>query len=784
MSNRSRKLAGLYFPFGGLKRKYAYEHQEPYTTPDCLNVLPFDAMLSRNRGGSRPGIDKAYPTQLGSGNPIRLLDKVTWVNDDSYNIWTDTFNYTAFGGLWEAPAGYDLPSVTDNLANVEYDTSGRAILSAVTGFDSTQAYMIEVFIATYNGEHHGVYEIFGMLDASDPEPETNGFVATLTISGSSGGGTLALSKYAAGVETEVDDGTSSATAAQSGWFSVLVNGTTVTCYWLGEAIATGTVSGLAGTRQGFGISCTVEGGIALIDQYRTRYYKTTDTQARNNLLVASSNGLLYKENETGGLTQVTSDLTLASDSMLHAQDYLQKLYIADNAAPRVTGTDGETTSGVLADAAGTADWSTYSISADDDVVVLSNSTGSCTDGIYEITSVAAAGVTLTTDPGDGTCSYRIERGAKIYDPTTNAMTLWIADSGKGDVPAGCPVICAYRDRMCLAGAADNPHLWYMSRQGDPQDWDTGQLDSARAVAGSSSDAGQIGQPINAMIAHSDDYLVFGCQNSLWILRGDPAYGGMIDNLSNQIGIVDKGAWCKGPNGEIIFLSRDGIYELPPGAQQYPRSVSRELLPQELIDVSSNIYTVNMAYDARLRVVHIYLSSENAQTVLHWIFDYESKTFWPINLEGDYDPTAICEYYSDINEESSVLLGGRDGYIRKYSPYFETDGGNQIDSYVMLGPIRMGGNDYEDGMISEIYGKLAEDSGDVDWGIYTADTAEGAVMASTAAASGTWVAGLNYKEHPRVRGGSMIVKLSGAESVKWAYESGSVIREYAGRSRKD
>jgi len=55
--------------------------------------------------------------------------------------------------------------------------------------------------------------------------------------------------------------------------------------------------------------------------------------------------------------------------------------------------------------------------------------------------------------------------------------------------------------------------------------------------------------------------------------------------------------------------------------------------------------------------------------------------------------------------------------------------------------------------------------------------------AAASATGTWSAGLNYKEHPRVRGGSLVIKLEGADAAKWAYESGSIIREYAGRSRK-
>jgi hypothetical protein len=45
----------LRFPTGGLDRRFAFQDQDPYTTPDCMNVWPLDVTSGRQRGGVRPG---------------------------------------------------------------------------------------------------------------------------------------------------------------------------------------------------------------------------------------------------------------------------------------------------------------------------------------------------------------------------------------------------------------------------------------------------------------------------------------------------------------------------------------------------------------------------------------------------------------------------------------------------------------------------------------------------------------------------------------------------------
>jgi hypothetical protein len=413
------------------------------------------------------------------------------------------------------------------------------------------------------------------------------------------------------------------------------------------------------------------------------------------------------------MNQVTSDLTVRDDVKLNSAQAEQKLYIADYGDLRDTGTDGTMSSAKLDDAGG-QDWTTLGVDTDDDVCVLSNVGGGTTAGTYEITAVHATdGITLSPDPGDGTCSYRIERGPKIYTPSTDTISLWTATSGKGEVPTGCPLIARYLDRVVLGGADIAPHVWYMPRVGDPLDWDYSQTDAQAAVAGTTADAGVPGDPLTAFVSFSDDYLIMACKDSLWRMSGNPAAGGMLDNLSQTIGIVDQDAWCMGPNGELIFLSLNGLYQMAPGGNSYPQPLSHDILPQELKHVDVKVNEVNMEYDVADRGVHIFLTPETSNTRVHYWFDWDNKTFWPVTLNSDHEPTETTAYEGTAVEDSGVILGCRDGFIRRFSHLAGDDCGIAFTSYVMIGPIPMA----PQGMVGRIIRAdaiMAEESGDVTW----------------------------------------------------------------------
>lgn len=483
------------------------------------------------------------------------------------------------------------------------------------------------------------------------------------------------------------------------------------------------------------------------------------------MLVCSANGNIYSESTSySDLDIVTSDLTVRNDVSLTAAQNGQKLYIADYGDLRASGTNG-VVSGATLDSTTYADWTAQGILTDDDVCVISAPAGSA--GTYKISSVAAGAVTLAESPGDNTdCTFRIERAPKVYDPDAGTLTMLFATAGQ--VPTGCPLTCRYNGSLMLAGAQIAPHVWYKSRQNDEQDWDYAQADSQRAVAGTNSDVGTPGKAMTAMFTHSDDYCIMACKDEIYRMRGDPAFGGSIAKLSSLVGIVDMNAWCIGPAGELIFLSLDGVYVLPPGGDSMPMSMSREKLPKELLNVDATTTIVTMEYDVEKRGVHIYLVPVTPGTPTHWWLDWGQKTFWPVTLQSDHEPTAACTYQSTETGDSGVLLGGRDGIIRRYDDTAEDDNSTNFSSYIDIGPIPLG-PDGQTAILVGMNGVMAESSGDVTWSVHPAETFEAATSAASTS-SGAWVAGFNSTVRPIGKGQAYILKVTGTPGTKWAMEN--------------
>jgi hypothetical protein len=325
----------------------------------------------------------------------------------------------------------------------------------------------------------------------------------------------------------------------------------------------------------------------------------------------------------------------------------------------------------------------------------------------------------------------------------------------------------------------------MSRQAVPGDWNYACSldDPARAVYGSQSDAGVVGEPITALIPRGDQHMLIGCTNSLWAMRGDPTYGGRIDCLSRTIGTLSGSSWCSGPAGGTVFLSRDGLYYMQPGAVSRPESVSREKVPDELLGIDATANTIAMVPDTQERGVHIYVTPTTAADGDHWFVDWTNRGFWKDTYQETHQPSAVCTYAKDQSEPKIVILGSKDGYLREYDETVATDinangSTSNVDSYVLIGPFRLG-DEYHDGMLTEITGILDQQSGAVTWSVLVGDTAEEAVGAS-AFAAGTWNAGRSTATYPRARGAAAVVKVSGA--TRWAMESIVAVVQQLGKQR--
>ena len=185
----------------------------------------------------------------------------------------------------------------------------------------------------------------------------------------------------------------------------------------------------------------------------------------------------------------------------------------------------------------------------------------------------------------------------------------------------------------------------------------------------------------------------------------------------------------------------------------------------------NFYPYNtiilLEYDVQDRGVHIFLTEKSSNSRTHWWLDWERKTFWPLQMQSGHEPTATVNLQATAIEDSGVILGGRDGKLRKFSFLSESDSGSTPESFVYVGPIPLA----KDGLFGTIISMdavIAKNVGDVTWAVHPSNTFEGVTSAS-AISTGTWVAGLNASVRPSGRGAAFMLKLTGTAGRRWAME---------------
>lgn len=427
-----------------------------------------------------------------------------------------------------------------------------------------------------------------------------------------------------------------------------------------------------------------------------------------------------------------------------------KFYDAAMGDAIYAGTNGTTDAGGTAfDSASVSDWLVNSkLIAPTEFVrykleVISG-TGA-TPGVYEITSVSSGSLTLGTSAGTSASNivFRIFR---------DALSPIIATAGS--VPLGCQVIARHMGRIYLADGVS----WYACRVSDLTDWDYGASgDDEAAVASATAEIGVVSEPIVDLCPWHRDKMLFACRSSLWLLTGDPR-GGALQHVSQTIGLAVRGGWCTGPNNELVFLSRDGIYMTKSdclGCE--PTSISRTKMPIELMDIGSLEADVCLKYDVRDQGVHIYITYKNSRNgVSHWWFDMASGGFWSMNIPKTMEPTSISYFPSADAEDDCVLLAGRDGIVRRFRDCAETDDGTAVVSNILLGPFRTADEPGRDGKLMSYQVSVPIESGDH---VVSFQPGKSALEALTATSklTITYHAGTSSIQWPKLRGAMVFIE---------------------------
>lgn len=312
----------------------------------------------------------------------------------------------------------------------------------------------------------------------------------------------------------------------------------------------------------------------------------------------------------------------------------------------------------------------------------------------------------------------------------------------GALPNKAYLGCLYNGRVVLSGDPEHPFQWYMSRQANMFDFAYIANDPGTPVYGGASDLGELGDIVRCLAPYKDEYLIFGCSNSIWVLSGDAAVGGMIRELSLTTGIFGAKSFCWDNNNNFYFWGNNGLYRTTvPGV---PVCVSQFKLPRLIKKEAASPLThrITLLYDADRHGILVTItlltdgSNSNYWYDLNALDEQEIGGFFPEKYPDDCGAFSGIYYDSNTAAHKSLVLGCADGYIRKFSDAVKSDvvgqTSNLIDSYVCLGPIAMSRISRREGVLSGVDLTVAgggsdetyqKNSNDVDFKIYTAKTSE-------------------------------------------------------------
>lgn len=387
-------------------------------------------------------------------------------------------------------------------------------------------------------------------------------------------------------------------------------------------------------------------------------------------LVAIANHEVWYESTAGTLSQFT-DATVNTTNPLSMTEAFQKLFIANKTNLKVMDfINTKITTGDLG--AHPPDFGTV-LTGDDsgakmivDYITSLADDAACTIYGKRITTTTFSnGETVKGTDDDDNAILFDTNAAETDPPHWYNWTVFGNDSSFGTMPSQAYLICLYRGRLVLSGNINEPHMWYMSKVADPFNFIYSQSVETTAVAGNNIvGAGRVGDIIRALIPFGDDYLVFGCANSMYLLDGDPAASGKISRLSETTGIYSWTSWCKDDEDNLYFFGRNGIYRMGKGRER-PDNISKSDLPQLISDwaLDPTLHRVVMVFDAERKGILIFKTTVADGTCVGYFLSLDTKGFYPFTLPTQNGIFSACDYNSDTPADRALLLGSFDGYIR-------------------------------------------------------------------------------------------------------------------------
>ena len=333
------------------------------------------------------------------------------------------------------------------------------------------------------------------------------------------------------------------------------------------------------------------------------------------------------------------------------------------------------------------------------------------DVVTQATSGASGVFDEVVDRGSGVTWNLIYRTTTVEFDTTNAITSadrpgvsltpsavvspphwlnWTLEAGT--FPDGGSNVMSLCWGRVFLNSLSNPHQWFGTRKSNPRDLLLVQDDVASAINSQAQDqSGLVGDQIVAYIPYIGNYQIFGCINTMYVLRADPASGGKFSKLCDSSGIFGSTAWCWDDKGNLYWLGNDGIYVVSAETILTGGSalnITKEHLPLLVNDMGLNRRTdrVTMAYDKDRYGIQVSVSQfDRTWSAVFWI-DLRTGGLFPDRYNDDHVPASLYYFDARRRADRKLLAGCYDGYIRNWSNDQKTDDGETIVSKAVIGPI--------------------------------------------------------------------------------------------------
>ena len=499
-------------------------------------------------------------------------------------------------------------------------------------------------------------------------------------------------------------------------------------------------------------------------------------------LVAVGNDEVWYEVSAGTLTELdTSGGAIDTSDQLNMFEAFQKVFVVNGANLKVADfVNHKLTCSALTTAHAKGDVLTQASSTATMVVDFTNTAKTAVYGF--VTSGTFNTSNSVTGSGSGTA---FTPSATTANPHWYDWTVYPGGTS-GTMPVKAYLGCLYRGRNVLSGNPNYPHQWYMSKIGDPWDWVYASTDPLTAAAGNAADAGETGDIIRALIPYKDDYLIFGCASTIWVLTGDPAAGGEIDEVDLTVGMFGANSWCFDGDGNLYFFGTAGIYKIPLGFRSV-ENLTEISLPDLIGDEDANPSThrITMAYDRKRHGILICITKLSDGSNSNYWYDLKLQGFFPESYPDECGPYSLFYYVANDNDYADLLVGCKDGYIRKFVENVKSDdigGSTQAISSYAVWPIQhlIEDNDKE-GKLTSLTIELAggtsgstlPNTDGVSYELHVGDDAEtvienikdGATAFSSGTLSGT---GRKARIRTRVRGAWLGIKFYNSTAAEtWA-----------------